>query len=71
MSLPGMSTTNRPGSDTSWLRRAPLVPIGFLVTWHTIVWPTFNSCSMRVSRDPPPRPRDDLPPESDSRSSRS
>ena len=32
--LLGMSTTNRPGSDTSWVRRAPLGPIGFLVTWQ-------------------------------------
>ena len=35
--LLGMSTTKRPGSDTSWVRRAPLAPIGFLVTWQTIV----------------------------------
>ena len=33
-----MSTTNRPGSETSWVSRAPLAPIGFLVTWQTIVW---------------------------------
>ena len=36
-----MSTTNRPGSDTSWVRRAPLWPIGFFVTWQMI------SCLLR------------------------
>ena len=58
MSLLGISTTKRPGRDTSWVRRAPLVPIGFLVTWHTMVWPCFSSCSMRASRPRPvTRPR--------------
>ena len=42
-----MSTTNRPGSDTSWVRRAPLAPIGFLVTWQMIVCLAFSICSMR------------------------
>ena len=32
-----MSTTNRPGSDTSWVRRAPLWAIGFFVTWQRMV----------------------------------
>ena len=31
--LLGISTTNLPGSDTSWVSRAPLAPIGFFVTW--------------------------------------
>ena len=35
----GTMTTKRPGSDTSWVRRAPLAPIGFFVTWHRIIWP--------------------------------
>ena len=35
----GTRTAKRPGSETSWVRRAPLAPIGFLVTWHRIVWP--------------------------------
>ena len=32
-----MSTTKRPGSDTSWVRRAPLWAMGFLVTWQMMV----------------------------------
>ena len=32
----GTRTTNRPASDTSWVRRAPFSPMGFLVTWHRI-----------------------------------
>ena len=42
-----MSTTNRPGSDTSWVRRAPLAPIGFLVTWQTMICLALSICSMR------------------------
>ncbi len=41
-------TTNRPGSDTSWVRRAPLAPIGFFVTWHKMTWPGRNISSMRA-----------------------
>ena len=33
----GTMTTKRPGSDTSWVRRAPLAPIGFFVTWQKMV----------------------------------
>ena len=33
----GTRTAKRPGSETSWVRRAPLAPIGSLVTWHRIV----------------------------------
>ena len=43
----GTITTNRPGNETSCVRRAPLAPIGFFVTWHTISWPGFSICSMR------------------------
>jgi len=35
----GTNTTKRPGIDTSWVSRAPFIPIGFFVTWQTIVWP--------------------------------
>ena len=42
-----MSTTKRPGSDTSWVRRAPLWAIGFLVTWQRIVCLALSICSMR------------------------
>jgi hypothetical protein len=41
----GTSTTNRPGSDTSWVRRAPLAPMGFLVTWHRMVWPALRTAA--------------------------
>ena len=52
-----MSTTNRPGSDTSWVSRAPLAPIGFLVTWQRMVWPAFSTSSMRGRPLPlPPLP---------------
>ena len=47
-----MSTTNRPGSDTSWVSRAPLAPIGFFVTWHTIDWRTLRICSIRAGPAP-------------------
>ncbi len=40
-------TTKRPGRETSWVRRAPLAPIGFLVTWHKMTWPGRNISSMR------------------------
>ena len=40
-------TTKRPGSDTSWVSRAPLAPIGFFVTWHRMVCPARSICSMR------------------------
>ena len=42
-----MSTTNRPGIDTSWVRRAPLWAIGFLVTWQTMICLGLSICSMR------------------------
>ncbi len=42
----GTSTTNRPGSETSWVSRAPLAPMGFLVTWQRMVWPGRSSCSI-------------------------
>ena len=42
-----MSTTNLPGRDTSWVRRAPLAPIGFLVTWQMIVCLARSICSIR------------------------
>ena len=41
-----MSTTKRPGSDTSWVRRAPLAPIGFFVTWQMIVCLARSICSI-------------------------
>ena len=41
-----MSTTNRPGSDTSWVRRAPFAPIGFFVTWQMIVCLALSICSI-------------------------
>ncbi len=44
----GTMTTNRPGSDTSWVRRAPLAPIGFLVTWHKITCPGRSISSIRA-----------------------
>ena len=43
----GISTTNRPGRDTSWVSRAPLAPIGFFVTWQMMVWRALSICSMR------------------------
>ncbi len=43
----GTMTTKRPGSDTSWVRRAPLAPMGFFVTWHRITWPGRSISSMR------------------------
>ena len=43
----GISTTNRPGRETSWVRRAPLAPIGFLVTWLMISCLALSICSMR------------------------
>ena len=36
------------------MRRAPLVPIGFLVTWQMMLWPVRSSCSIRASRGRPP-----------------
>ena len=45
----GTSTTKRPGSETSSVRRAPFRPIGFFVTWQTIVWPGRSRCSIRVA----------------------
>ena len=44
----GTSTTNRPGSETSWVSRAPFAPIGFFVTWQTMVWPALSICSIRI-----------------------
>ncbi len=35
----GTITTKRPGRETSWVSRAPFAPMGFFVTWHTIIWP--------------------------------
>ena len=65
VSLSGMSTTKRPGRDTSWVRRAPLVPIGFLVTWQMMLWPVRSNCSIRASLAAPPRrPRVGLAPSS-------
>ena len=49
MVLLGTSTTNRPGSETSWVSRAPLAPMGFLVTWQRMVWRAFRICSIRRS----------------------
>ena len=43
----GISTTKRPGSETSWVSRAPLAPIGFFVTWQTISWRARRMSSMR------------------------
>ncbi len=43
----GTRTTKRPGMETSWVSRAPLAPIGFFVTWQTIVWPALSICSIR------------------------
>ena len=45
--LLGTSTAKRPGRETSWVRRAPLAPIGFLVTWHRIVCPALRTSSIR------------------------
>ena len=50
----GTSTAKRPGSDTSWVSRAPLAPMGFLVTWHRIVWPALSTSSMRGCDEVPP-----------------
>ena len=43
----GTMTTKRPGSETSWVSRAPLAPIGFFVTWQKMVWPGRSICSIR------------------------
>ena len=56
--LLGTRTTNRPGMETSWVSRAPLAPMGFLVTWHRMVWPGLSSCSIRGW--PVERPRLDV-----------
>ena len=48
----GISTTKRPGSETSCVSRAPLAPIGFFVTWQTISWRARRMSSMRA---PSPR----------------
>ena len=45
--LLGTSTAKRPGRDTSWVNRAPLAPMGFLVTWHKMVWPALSTSSIR------------------------
>ena len=50
----GTSTAKRPGSDTSWVRRAPLAPIGFLVTWHRMVCPALSTSSIRGCWEVPP-----------------
>ena len=50
----GTSTAKRPGRDTSWVRRAPLAPIGFLVTWHKMVCPALSTSSIRGWEDAPP-----------------
>ena len=47
MVLLGISTTNRPGSETSWVSRAPLAAMGFLVTWQRMVWRALRICSIR------------------------
>ena len=44
----GINTTNRPGSDTSWVSRAPFAPIGFLVTWLMIIWRARRMSSIRA-----------------------
>ena len=56
MSEFGTSTTKRPGSETSWVRRAPLWAIGFFVTWQRMVWRALRICSIRGSAplDRPP-----------------
>ena len=41
-STPGMNTQKRPGSDTCWVTRGPLVPIDSLVTWTRTSWPFFR-----------------------------
>ncbi len=41
-----MSTTKRPGRETSCVRRAPLAPIGFFVTWQMIVCLALRICSI-------------------------
>ena len=50
----GTSTAKRPGSETSWVSRAPLAPMGFLVTWHRMAWPALSTSSMRGCWDAPP-----------------
>ena len=52
--LLGTSTAKRPGRETSCVRRAPLAPIGFLVTWHRIVCPALSTSSIRgcAAEDP-------------------
>ena len=45
--LLGTSTAKRPGSETSWVSRAPLAPIGFFVTWQRMVWPGRSTSSIR------------------------
>jgi hypothetical protein len=52
-----MSTTNRPGSETSWVRRAPLWAIGFLVTWQRMVWRPSASARCGAAPPSPRRPR--------------
>ena len=50
----GTRTAKRPGSETSWVRRAPLAPIGFFVTWHRMVWPALSTSSIRGCCDEAP-----------------
>ena len=42
----GIMTTNRPARLTSWVRRAPFVPMGFFVTCTTTDWPLRSSRSI-------------------------
>ena len=51
---PGTYTRNRPGSETWLVSRAPLCPIGSLVTWTSTLSPDFSACS--IARDLPSRP---------------
>ena len=50
----GTRTAKRPGSETSWVSRAPLAPMGFLVTWHRMVWPALSTSSIRGCWVDPP-----------------
>ena len=54
MLAPGTYTRYRPGRLTWLVSRAPLCPIGSLVTCTRIDWPDFSADSMRL--DSPSRP---------------
>jgi hypothetical protein len=58
----GTSTAKRPGSETSWVSRAPLAPMGFLVTWHRMVCPALSTSSIRAGPRTRRRPALDVVP---------